>query len=137
MISALLFCFCAVAAGTPAAEIASLESAWNAAHVRGDADTLESLAADDIEIDVPGMKPMSKAAAFGVFRARHMRFDRYETSDTNIRVYGDAAVVTGRLQRTRTNDGKTSEDDWRFTKVWAHRGGQWLVVSFHASANPQ
>jgi ketosteroid isomerase-like protein len=135
VIAALLFC--AVAATSPAAEIANLESIWNAAHLKGDADTLESLASDDIEIDVPGMRPMTKSNAFGVFRARHMRFDRYETSDTNIRVYGDTAIVTGRLLRTRTNGGKTFDDDWRFTKVWTRRDGQWRVVSFHASPNSQ
>ena len=131
------FLLCAVAAISPAAEIANLESVWNAAHVKGDADTLESLAADDIEIDVPGMKPMSKSDAFGVFRAWRLRFDRYETSDTRIRVYGDTAIVTGRLQRTRTNGGKTFDDDWRFTKVWMQREGWWRVISFHASVNSQ
>ena len=125
----------AVATASPADEIAKIEAVWNAAHVQGDVDTLESIAADDIEIDVPGMKPMNKAAAFGVFRGRHMKFDRYETSDTNIRVYGDAAIVTGRLRRTRINDGKTFDDDWRFTKVYARREGKWRVVSLHASPN--
>lgn len=133
MIAALVFC--AVTTATPAAEIATLENAWNAAHVKGDVDTLESLAADDIEIDVPGMRPMTKSEAFSVFRARRIQFDRYETSDTKIRVYGDSAVVTGRLRRTRTNDGRTVDDDWRFTKVWSRRDGPWRVVSFHASPN--
>lgn len=62
-----------------------------------------------------------------------MRFERYETSDLRIRVYGDAAVVTGRLQRRRSTGGTVVDDDWRFTKVYVRREGQWRVVAFHAS----
>jgi hypothetical protein len=33
-------------------------------------------------------------------------------------VYGDAAVVTGRLQRNSKLNGQQVSDDWRFTKVY-------------------
>ena len=62
---------------------------------------------------------------------------KYDISDLRIRVFGDAAVVTGRLQRTRTLNGQAKEDDWRFTKVYIRRGGQWQVVAFHASEAAQ
>jgi len=40
-----------------------------------------------------------------------MKFDRYETSDVELHAYGESAVVTGRLHRSRTNNGRRFEDE--------------------------
>ena len=114
--------------------IARLESDWNAAHRRGDGAALAQLFADDILVVVPGMRPMGKDDSLSVFKTGRMKFDRYETSDTSIRVYPDSAVVSGRMQRGRKMGDRVVDDDWRFTKVYVRRGGQWQVVAFHASA---
>lgn len=118
------------------AELRRLESVWNTAHRAGDVDALERLWADDLEVDVPGMTPMTKAESLAFARTGRMRFERYETSDLKVRTYGDTAVVTGRLLRTRTVDRRIREDDWRFTKVYIRQAGVWRVVSFHASDAP-
>jgi ketosteroid isomerase-like protein len=118
-------------------EVRRLESVWNEAHLRADADALERLCAEDLLVTVPGMRLMTRSESIGVLRAGRMKFDRYETSDVRVRLYGDTAVVTGRLQRTRSVNGKSMDDDWRFTKTYAKRAGQWQVVGFHASANAQ
>ena len=113
-----------------------LETVWNAAHRTGDADALDRLWASDLEVDVPGMAPMTKAEALAFARTGRMRFERYETSQVKVRTYGDTAVVTGRLQRARTVDNRQRADDWRFTKVYTRQAGTWRVVSFHASESP-
>jgi ketosteroid isomerase-like protein len=116
------------------AELSRLEQVWNDAHVKGDVDVLDRLAADDLVVTVPDMPAMTKASSIGVLRGGRMKFDRYETSDTTIRVHDRSAVVTGRLRRTRTIAGRTSEDDWRFTKAYSRAAdGRWQVVAFHAS----
>lgn len=120
---------------TPATFL-TLETAWNEAHVRGDAATLDRLFADDLVVAVPGMRTMSKSDSLGVMASGRMKFDRYESSDTAIRIYDGAAIVTGRIQRTRTVGGRESKDDWLFTKVYVRRAGRWQVVSFHASNAP-
>jgi uncharacterized protein (TIGR02246 family) len=116
-------------------DVRRLESVWNEAHLRADADALERLCADDLQVIVPGMRQMSRSESIGVLRAGRIKFDRYETSDVRIRLYGDTAVVTGLLQRTRSVNGKSMDDDWHFTKTYAKRSGQWRVVRFHASPN--
>jgi len=117
-------------------EFTRLEDRWNAAHRDADADSLAALWADDLEVVVPRMPPMSKAEALAFARTGRMQFERYETSQIKVRTYGDTAVVTGRLQRTRTVAGKETTDDWRFTKVYTRQNGAWRVVSFHASDSP-
>lgn len=114
-------------------ELSELERTWNEAHVAGDADALERLSADDLVVTVPGMPPMTKSEAFAVVRSGRMKFQSYRTSDVRIRIYGNAAVVTGRLQRARTIGDRKAEDDWRFTKVYVRKSGDWRVVAFHAS----
>jgi ketosteroid isomerase-like protein len=115
------------------AVIERLEEEWNAAHVRGDVKALEALFADDLVVIVPGMRVMNKADSLGVFRSGRMKFDRYETAETSVRLYEMSAVVNGRLRRTRMINGAAVDDDWRFTKVYLRRSDRWQVVSFHAS----
>ncbi len=116
-------------------ELSRLETVWNDAYISGAADALDHLWADDLIVTMTDMSVMTKPKAIGLLRSAHMRFPRYETSDIRIRVYGDAAVVTGRLQRTRNVNGQNVEDDWRFTKVYIRRSDRWLVVAWHASTS--
>jgi ketosteroid isomerase-like protein len=122
---------------TDVRELESLEKVWNEAHEHGDADALEALWADDMEVAVPKMPVLTKADAEKFARSGRMKFLRYQTSDIRIRVYDNAAVVTGRLQRTRSVNGQETSDDWRFTKVYVREAKKWRVVSFHASEAAQ
>lgn len=123
------------AAGPPddRVELSRLEQVWNDAHVRGDADALDRLWAEEMVVTVPGMPVMQKPDSMAIWRSGRMKFQRYETSDTRIQLFGDAAVVTGRLLRTRNTGGGDVADDWRFTKVYVRRAGVWRVVAWHAS----
>lgn len=114
-------------------QLEKLETVWNDAQTRGDTQALDALWADDMEIAVPRMPIMTKAEALAFARAGRMKFLRYETSDIRVRVYGNAAVVTGRLQRTREMNGREISDDWRFTKTYVRQAHRWRVVAFHAS----
>ena len=115
------------------AELSRLEHVWNDAYVHGNVEPLEQLLADDLVVTMTDMAVLTKAQSIGLLRSGHLKFPRYETSDLRVRVYGDAAVVTGRLQRTRTVNGNNVDDDWRFTKVYVRRAGKWQVVAWHAS----
>lgn len=115
------------------AELLRLEKVWNDAHINGNADALDALWADDLTVTVPKMQVLTKADALAFARSGKMKFQRYETTDVVARVYGDAAVVSGRLQRTRTINDKELSDDWRFTKVYIRSSGKWRVVSWQAS----
>ena len=114
-------------------ELSRLETVWNEAYVRADADALDRLCADDLVVTMSDMQVLNKPQSIGILRSGKVRFERYETSDIRIRVYDDAAVVTGRLQRTRNAHGQEANDNWRFTKVYIRRGGKWQVVAWHAS----
>ena len=114
-------------------ELTRLEKVWNDAYVCADADALEQLCADDLVVTMTDMVVLNKQSSIAILRSGKVKFQRYETSDLGIHVYDHAAVVTGRLQRTRSVQGREVNDEWRFTKVYIQRGGKWLVVAWHAS----
>jgi ketosteroid isomerase-like protein len=118
------------------ATLVRLEALWNEAHLKADTAALAQLWDDDLQVAVPGMQPLNKETSLSVVRDSTVRFDKYETSALDIRIYGDAAVVTGRLLRTRKMGERLANDDWRFTKVYVRRAGSWRVVAFHASPAP-
>jgi ketosteroid isomerase-like protein len=114
-------------------ELERLERKWNEAHLRGDTAALDDLWADELVVTVPKMQVMNKAQSLAIWRTGRMKFQRYETSDTAFRLFGEAAVVTGRLIRERNFAEKHIHEDWRFTKVYVRRQGKWRVVSWQAS----
>ena len=59
------------------------------------------------------------------------------TSDTDVRVHGDGAVLTHRVRATVSASGSTSVLSERETIVFARQDdGRWLAVHEHLSADP-
>jgi ketosteroid isomerase-like protein len=114
-------------------DILRLEELWNDAHMQGDAESLDALWSDDLTVIVPRMQVMTKSDSLAFLRSGRMKFQRYETSDMKVHIYGDAAVVTGRLLRSRTINNSEVLDDWRFTKVYVRSSQKWRVVAWQAS----
>lgn len=130
-------CFGQDLASADGRELERLEKVWNEAHEHGDVTALDSLWADDLEVAVPRMPVMTKMEVLSFARSGRMKFLHYTTSDLRVRVYGDAAVVTGRVKRTRVLNGQETVDDWRFTKTYVRQNQKWRVVAFHASEAAQ
>jgi ketosteroid isomerase-like protein len=51
------------------------------------------------------------------------------SDDVRIRVYGDVAVVTGRVNITGKRDGASIRDQFRYTDVFVRRGSNWRLVA--------
>jgi len=117
-------------------ELSRLESAWNQAHVEGDAKILDRLWADDLTVTVPKMPRFNKSQSLQIWRSGRMKFQKYDTSGVQIHLYGNSAVVTGQLRRTRVLGARTINDDWQFTKTYVRGPSGWQVVAFHASEAP-
>jgi hypothetical protein len=110
-----------------------LEDVWNTAHLKGDAETLDRLWDNELIVTIAAMPVLTKADALAMVRSNRMPFTTYETSELSVKRFDGAAVVTGRLRRERTMNGKSITDDWRFTKVYAWSQGQWRVMAWHGS----
>ena len=64
--------------------------------------------------------------AYGVFR----------NHDQHVRLYGDAAIITG-ITSVRGKAGKDAfEGDFQYTDTWIRRDGRWRLAASHASRLP-
>jgi ketosteroid isomerase-like protein len=55
-------------------------------------------------------------------------------TDARVRIYGETAVVTGRVTNTAHYRGRRSDADEWTTDVFVRRGGRWLCVLSHITA---
>lgn len=66
-------------------------------------------------------------------QSREPAYDEFRNHDQDVRLYGDAAVVTG-ITTVRGRSGKTAfAADFKYTDTWIHRDGRWIMVATHAS----
>ena len=61
----------------------------------------------------------------------------HETDDVTLRVYGDAAMATGRVVITANQNGREQKFPGRFVHLWLLRGGRWQIAGdMFFPANP-
>ena len=57
------------------------------------------------------------------------QFDSINREDEEIRVFGNTAVVTGRVVLKVVYSGKESSGPYRFINVWVKKQGRWQLVA--------
>lgn len=62
-----------------------------------------------------------------------LRIDPYEPMDVQVRIYGEAAVIIGRISQRFTLSGVAYTNNIRYTDIYVKRKGRWVLVSGHAS----
>jgi ketosteroid isomerase-like protein len=56
----------------------------------------------------------------------------YADHDLKLGIYGDVAVLTGRLtEKERNKSGQTQTEQSRFTEIWVYRRGRWQTLHNH------
>ena len=110
-------------------ELIRLEREWAAAFVKLDAAAYERIEADDFILtdDAGGIE--TKAEEVASLRDGGWKVQGLQLDDLKVRVYGDAAVVIGRLIQKAQRKGVDESYTGRFTDTWVRRGGRWQVVA--------
>ena len=65
--------------------------------------------------------------------AREPRYEVFRNHDQNLRLYGDAAIVTGITTVQGRSKGEPFAADFQFTDTYVRRKGHWLLAASHAS----
>jgi len=76
---------------------------------------------------------MTKADDLELIKSGDSVITSWVKDEMKVRVYGDAAVVTGRDTIKETYKGKDTSDQYRFTDTWVKRAGRWQCVAAHSS----
>lgn len=105
------------------------------AQIHADAAALERIYADDFIGVGPSGTMRTKPQVISDFTSGDLKFQSITTDDVRVRVYGDAAVETGRSTMDGQDKGRTVPRDTRFTRVWVKQHGSWRLVANHYSSN--
>jgi ketosteroid isomerase-like protein len=118
----------------PDAELAELQQTLAKAWVGGDRETIERIIAPDWISTGPDGQMTARAGVLAeVFETRSHTVHRVEIDQVNVRVFDDAAVVTGRTHGVGEVHGSAYDVFIRFTDTFVRRAGRWQAIASHAS----
>jgi ketosteroid isomerase-like protein len=109
-------------------ELLTLEKELAQAFVRNDADAVGRHMAEDWTIVTPEGNVLGRATFLGLIKSGDLMHEAMEFADTNVRVYGDTALVTARATSTGRFRGHPFNESERSTDVFVKQGGQWECV---------
>lgn len=116
-------------------ELLDLAEAWGKAIVSNDADAIGRFMADDwVIVSQTGIS--TKPHFLSYVASGDLTHDSMEmvAGTARVRMYGDTAVLTGRVtNRARYKGDVFDADEWT-TDVFLKRGGEWKCVLSHITA---
>jgi ketosteroid isomerase-like protein len=119
-------------------EIKKIETDRATAVVKADTATLEKLTSDDYTLININGQVSNKAQMIDGFKSGQNKLTSDELSDTKVRVYGDTAVVTGKVDVKGVMGGKDVSGQARYTRVYIKKAGRWVSVALQQTriSNP-
>jgi ketosteroid isomerase-like protein len=105
------------------------------AQIHADAAALERIYADDFIGVGPSGTVRTKPQVISDFTSGDLRFQSITTDDVRVRIYGNAAVETGRSTMNGQDKGKEVPHETLFTRVWVKQQGRWRLVANHYSSS--
>jgi uncharacterized protein (TIGR02246 family) len=117
-------------AGDVVAQIRALELTQNAAIAHGDAAAMAKVTSADFTFITPRGFLLSRAQMLQGLSDGQFQYEYREITDLDVRVYGDAAVVTGRSLYSAQKGGKEMSDNYRYTRTYVRQQGVWLAVAW-------
>jgi ketosteroid isomerase-like protein len=117
----------------PEQELLKLEQQWGDALVKPDLTFLDRIMAEDYMFTSPLGEVLTKAQMLAELKSGEDVVSSVVNHDMKVRVYGDAAVVTGHSTYKETVQGNDISGEYRWTDTWIRKDGRWQCVADHAS----
>lgn len=113
--------------------ILQLEEETKQATIHRDVAFAERTLADNYVGIGPLGTVISKNETINARKNAQLQYESIEISDMVVRIFGNAAVVTGRADVRGKDLGEDFSGPYRFTRVWVKRNAQWQTVSYQAT----
>jgi uncharacterized protein (TIGR02246 family) len=107
-----------------------------AAMVRADAAELGRVLADDLTYVHSTGELNDKAQFLAAIASKATQYRSIEPWETGVRVFGEAAVVTGRASMKVTAKGQDLAFVARYTAVYVRRDGAWKLAAWQSTRLP-
>jgi ketosteroid isomerase-like protein len=104
--------------------------------VKGDWAKLAKETSDDYTLININGQLSNKAQMIEGFKSGQNKLTVDELTDLNVRVYGDVAVVTGKLNVKGTMGGKDVTGRGMYTRVYVKKGDHWEAVALQQTRTP-
>ncbi len=114
-------------------ELLSLMQDWMNAEVKADMDYLDKFIADDCVITDPAGNVWTKAQFLGGLKSGEGAVKSFALDNMKARIYGDAAVVNGRMTAKQTFQGRDISGQYQCTDMFIKKAGRWQCVAIHLS----
>jgi ketosteroid isomerase-like protein len=113
------------------------EKAFSDAIVAGDVATLEQVMADDATYGHASGNTDTKRTYIDRIRSGAQKYVSFHYDEgTQVRVYGDTAVVNASAEIRSVTDGKPNELHLRMLHVFVRRNGRWQLVAHQSVKLP-
>ena len=103
------------------------------AQIAADTVALRRIYADDFFGIGPTGVVRNKAEVIADFTSHELTYQSITTADVRVRIYGNAAVESGRSTMIGVDKGRAVPHENRFTRVWVVKEGRWQLVANHYS----
>ena len=118
-------------------ELIEIEKGWGEAYLKKDVALLDRILADDyMQTDSEG-NFITRAQDLADLKSGAYVETSGVQDNVKVRVYGDAAVVTGRSTVKAQYKGKDASGQFQWTDTFIRRDGRWQCVASHISKIPQ
>jgi hypothetical protein len=137
VLCAALLAACAQAQAGPREEALQLaDMQWNHFRLHADARSLEPLLDERWMLTHSDGKVQYKADYLAQLATGSRRNTAITNQDSEIRYYGDTAIVTGKSVQSGVGEQGPFSGSFRFTRTWVWRDGRWVMVASHSSRLP-
>lgn len=118
-------------------QIQALEDRRCQAMIDKDMKTLETLYADELVYTHSSATVDNKQSYLAGIKSGKFDYKSIKRPDPDIRIVGDTAVVTGRVEISVRADGVDRQLSSRYIIVWVKRGGNWQAVAWQSTPLPK
>lgn len=100
--------------------------------INKDIETLENNWADQYILTIPTGVSYTKSEYIARLKSDEVEYLDIKSTDTEIRISGDTAVVTGQIiSRIKIRGEELSLQPARFTSTFVKRNGRWQIIARH------
>jgi uncharacterized protein (TIGR02246 family) len=113
--------------------IVTLDTERADAQVRRDFAALDRVLGDDLTYVHASGLVQNKAEFIADLKSGKRTYTSIKSSDLNVRLLQDTAVVTGHSDIHVVHEGKENDLSLRVTEVYAKRNGRWQLIAYQST----
>jgi Domain of Unknown Function (DUF1259)/Domain of unknown function (DUF4440) len=119
---------------SPERQVRDLERQFESAVLQGDVAFFERVLAPEFTHTSQNGKHRNRAEWLANHKAGKSPYDSLNSDGIIVRVYGPAAIVTGKIApKGRSSSGAPIEGEYRFIRTWVNHDGNWQVAAFQST----